>query len=115
MKRGTTIRWDYNQYGRSGARITKARGRLTLDEIEEALQYGGGGNFNGHYALLINAGEQTCGGNGLWLDEDARTGDDVFLVALEDSGDCPVCGSMLPPFEYCPECGEPWKKSKSSP
>lgn len=30
-------------------------------------------------------------------------------MKLEQGETCPACGEMLPPLEYCPECGVSWK------
>jgi predicted amidophosphoribosyltransferase len=43
------------------------------------------------------------------MDDDEPEGDAVQLYQLGDSDNCPVCGAMLPSFEYCPHCGQPWK------
>ena len=104
MKRGLSITRDRDLYGLLGVRITKARGKLSLDEVYETLKYGEGGKFNGHYALIINASESTCGGNDLWMEEETK-GDEVFLNEIHDNEDCPVCGALLPNFEHCPRCG----------
>lgn len=109
MAKGVTVKWDYDIRGRMVLAVHKNRGKLTLSEIEEALRYENRGEFNGHYAILLNCSEATCGGSG-WGDEVEPKGDDVFLYPLEDGSDCPVCANLTPPFDYCPNCGEPWKQ-----
>ena len=113
MKRGIKITREYEN-GFSGVCIQKSRGKLTLDEIQEALHYGGTNNqFCGRYVLLFNATENTIGGNGLWLEQEQK-GDSVLLYELDESSDCPVCGKLTPPYEYCPNCGERWKSEGGS-
>lgn len=112
MKRGTTIGWDNDIHDRSVVLIQKRRGRLTLEEITDILQHEDGGSWNGRYAILINCSEETLGGNGMFLGE--PVGDSVELYRLEQGADCPVCGQTLPPFEYCPSCGEPWSETANS-
>ena len=113
MKRGTKVAWDNDYRDRPVLRITKERGKLTLGEIEDILRYDrgpGGQDLNGHYAIILNCSEETCGGNGLFgIGATDPPGDCVDLYPVNDSDDCPVCGSVLPPFEYCPNCGERWK------
>lgn len=116
MKKGTSAEWGYDLHDRMVLRITKRRGKLTLDEIEDILRYDRDPNhreLNGHYAIILNCSEETCGGNGLFeFGASDPPGDCVDLYPVNSMDDCPVCGSMLPPFEYCPNCGEPWKESK---
>lgn len=33
----------------------------------------------------------------------------VQLLSIYEAEECPFCGGMIPPFETCPHCGEPWK------
>lgn len=105
MARGITFEWDKNIYGKSVLVIRKARGKLTLSEIEELLRYENRGAYNGRYAILVNCAEATCGGAG-WGDETEQRGDTVALCEISANEDCPVCGAMLPEKDYCPHCGE---------
>lgn len=113
MKKGLTAIWDNDLHGRSILRIKKARGKLTIDEIEDVLRYGNtssGTQLNGHYVMFLNCSEESCGGNGLgFLGMEDPPGDCVNLYEVWDSNDCPICGKLIPPFEYCPNCGESWK------
>lgn len=108
MKRGIQMEWDYDYMDHLLLRISKARGKLTLEEIQDLLLYENGQQFCGHYAILLNCSEGTIGGNGVYLEEDSK-GDSVALYQVEQEGTCPVCGENTPPFEYCPNCGMPWK------
>lgn len=108
MKRGIEITWAYDFTGRMYLKISKARGKLTLGEIQDLLLYENSQKFCGHYAILLNCSEETIGGNGVYLEKDSK-GDSVGLYQIEQEGDCPLCGENTPPFEYCPHCGMPWK------
>ncbi len=112
MKRGTTIKWDRDLHDKSIVLIQKRRGHLTLEEIGDILQHEDGGKWNGRYAILMNCSEGTLGGNGLFMADPA--GDSVELYQLESETECPVCGRMLPPFEYCPNCGNDWRDMENS-
>lgn len=105
MKRGIEATLDVDRCGREFVRLEKARGKFTLDEIEDILRYEDNGRYNGRYALILK-----CDGD--YFDDypfNKSQGDVVELYLLEDMGNCPVCGKMLPPFEYCPHCGKSWK------
>ena len=111
MKRGTEISWAYDFRDKSILRITKQRGKLTLEEIEDILRYDERQRFFGCYAIILNCSEATMGGNGMYFEEDQK-GDAVDLYPVEEMEDCPICGKMLPPFTYCPTCGTAWKDTK---
>lgn len=106
--KGITLEWDNDCRGNSVLLVRKSRGRLTLDEITEALRYEKHGQYCGRYAIMVNASENTCGTG--WMDEIEPKGDVVELYQVAGEDDCPVCGKLTPPFEYCPHCGEPWKE-----
>lgn len=108
MKKGITIIGGYDHHDRSIVIITKRRGKLTLDEIEDALRYGAGNQYCGHYAILLNCSAATLGGSG-YFDEDMPKGDEVSLYPLDEGETCPVCDSLTPPYNYCPVCGTSWK------
>ena len=109
MKRGIKIEGAYDRHDNVVVRITKSRGRLTLDEIEDALRYGDGQRWCDHYAILLNCSESTVGGNGLYDFEEPPVGDTVDLYPIDDGEMCPICGNFTPPFTYCPTCGTFWK------
>lgn len=108
MKQGIEISWSNDFRGKSILKITKRRGKLTLEEIGDLLRYENGQRLCGHYAIILNCSEDTMGGNGLYFEEDQK-GDAVALYPIEEVEDCPVCGAMLPPFNYCQNCGTAWK------
>lgn len=101
MKQGITITREYDHHDRPVVRITKRRGKLTLEEVSDLLRTEGWGEWNGYYAIVLNCSEGTLGGNGLYGYEEPK-GDALDLYPLENFGDCPVCGQMTPPFQYCP-------------
>ena len=51
--------WDEDIYGNSLLLVQKNRGKLNLDEVEDALRYDW--RLQGHYVMLLNATEATCG------------------------------------------------------
>lgn len=116
LKKGIKITFSCDDRNHLLVRITKSRGKLTFAEVEEILRYENGPNrqsLAGHYAWLTNCSESTCGGNGMWdADVSDPHGDCVELIQLFDGIDCPLCYKMMPPFEYCPSCGETWNTDK---
>jgi hypothetical protein len=112
LKRGITVQRGHDLRGQEAVTVEKKKGKLTLDEVWDALRDQRLNNehwnqpFFGHYAILLHCQEETDAG---YLDDDEPEGDKVLLYQLTDAGDCPVCGAMLPSFEYCPHCGRAWK------
>lgn len=106
MKRGTKIVWESCRSGQR-LKITKARGKFTLDEIEDLLRYENNQLLCGHYVIILNCSESTIGGNGCFFEE--PKGDVVSLYRIEEGDYCPICGNITPPFEYCPSCGTAWR------
>lgn len=107
MKRGIKVEGAYDRHDISVLRISKARGKLTLDEIEDTLRYGNNNMWCGHYAIILNCSEATLDGPGIF-DEDEPAGDAVDLYPIEEGEFCPVCGKYTPPFVSCPNCGAEW-------
>ena len=64
MKQGITITREYDHHDRPVVRITKRRGKLTLEEVSDLLRTEGWGEWNGYYAIVLNCSEGTLGGNG---------------------------------------------------
>lgn len=108
MKRGIEMTWIDDYRGHQALQITKKRGKLTLDEIEDLLRYQDSQRYCGQYVIILNCSEETVDGGGLFLDAEQK-GDAVDLYQIEDGNTCPVCGKYTPPFEYCPNCGSAWK------
>lgn len=108
MKRGLSVENHYDYHDRPITTIQKQRGRLTLEEIEEVLRLACNGLWQGHYAIILNCTESSCGGDG-WGDEEDPKGDAVDLYKLEEGEYCPVCSNFTPPYNYCPQCGTPWR------
>jgi hypothetical protein len=79
--------------------VTKTRGKLTLDEIEEALKAKG---LEGWFCIVLRvADEDTYTG---WELEEPK-GDMVYVSFIDEACDCPVCRQLTPFIGYCPECG----------
>lgn len=103
-----TAGFEHDYLDNAVVRIKKNRGKLTLNEIEDVLRHSGNGMFQGHYIIVINASEASCGGSDYWeMEEPVGDVVDLYVVSQEDK--CPVCNKYVPPFEWCPHCGEPWK------
>lgn len=51
--------WDEDIYGNSILVVEKERGKLNFDEVADLLRYDW--KLQGHYVMLINATEATCG------------------------------------------------------
>lgn len=92
--------------------LKKKRGKISLSEIEDFLRYESGGQYHGHYAIIINAIESTCGGSG-WIDDIEPAGDCVTLYPLEEQSYCPCCGKVIPFIDYCPACGADLEKERN--
>lgn len=107
MKRGITVRGDYDFHDRYVVVVEKARGKLTLDEIEDALRTNDRGAFCGNYVIMLRCGESTIGGSGWDIYEDLK-GDTVQVYPVDGEDTCPVCAKLTPPYPYCPECGSSW-------
>lgn len=107
MKRGISCSWDLDYHDKSVVVVEKKRGKLTLDEIEDALRTYECGMFCGNYVIMLRCGEATCGGSG-WDIYDEPKGDTVTLYPADSEEACPVCSKLVPPYQYCPECGSSW-------
>ena len=88
--------------------IKKKKGKLSISEIQNLILYESGSNFHGHYAMVLNCSDDAAGGDG--LSNEVSEGDSIVLYQLFEGDTCPVCNNLLPPFECCPNCGEPWRK-----
>ena len=107
-----TAEWNYDQEGKLNIlTLKKKRGKITVEEIGDFLRYSPQGAYQGNWALIIRAGDQTCGVSG-WMDDFEDSGDVVDLYQLEDGEKCPICRKLLPP-QYCPECGADLRKERS--
>lgn len=108
-----TAEWGSDYHDQAILILRKKRGKISIGEIEEFLRYTGSGKYQGHWAILINASEASCGGSG-WMDEYDDPGDTVCLYQIEEGDCCPVCGAVTPLLEYCPNCGEKLKESQTT-
>ena len=97
-------RWDSDFRGNSVMLLSKKRGHINISEITDWLFHADGGAHHGIWAVLLKCDDETYGGNGLWCDDEPE-GDCVELVPLESGDTCPLCGKVLPVFDFCPECG----------
>ena len=111
MKRGISVTRDYDYHNTPCVVIAKKRGKLTIPEITDILHYEDQQRWSGRYALLLDCTEVTMGGNGCLDMMDERPGDAVVLYEVEEGASCPVCNTSLPPFQYCPACGNAWAES----
>ena len=106
---GNVIITIARHFGSGGRTIVrKKRGKLTVEEIREALYDAiacHGGCY--HFALIVKAAED-IGYQG-WDDAEDDPGDAVELWEINESDTCPFCGQLTPPFDYCPNCGTAWR------
>jgi len=79
-------------------RVTKSRGKLTLDDISDSLRSAG---VEGYTMILMKIGDTYVGWN-----DDTPKGDVVDVYIIEEGSPCPVCSQMVPLIMYCPECGK---------
>lgn len=103
MKKGISLSGGYDDTGTYTVTIKKRRGKLTLDEIEDAIR-DAGIDYYGYYALLLNLNEGALEGPCYWYGD--PPGDSVVLYRIEDGENCPVCQKVTPLLTYCPHCGE---------
>nr|DAU50070.1 MAG TPA: putative cytoplasmic protein [Caudoviricetes sp.] len=94
--------WDEDIYGNSLLLVRKNRGKLNLDEVLDAIRYDW--RIQGHYVMILNATEATCG-VGWDLFGEEKKGDEWELYKVEEGEKCPVCNKVSPLMQYCPECG----------
>ena len=119
MKRGISAHWDYDRKDKMVLVIEKKRGKLTLDEIQDAILHPDENLRNspissyGWYTIILNCNEGVD--MPTWGDSlEEKPGDIAILYPVNDSDDCPVCGRLTPPFQYCPECGHDLRKERST-
>lgn len=79
--------------------ITKKRGKITLEDIEESLKEIG---CDGYVCIVLKIMQDGYDG---WTDSDS-TEDRVYASFIDDAYDCPVCRQLTPYIHYCPECGK---------
>ena len=103
MKKGLSVTSDYDDAGFYAVTVEKKRGKLTLDDIVDAIRSSGSDLF-GLYALVLNLNEWALEGPGNLFDE--PPGDSQVLYRIDDGETCPVCHKMTPVLTYCPHCGE---------
>lgn len=97
------IQWDEDIYGNSLLLIQKNRGKLNLDEVVDTLRYDW--RLQGHYVMILNATEATCGADWDFFEEEKK-GETWELYRVEEGEKCPVCNKISPLMQYCPECGQ---------
>ncbi len=99
---GLKTQWEEDIYGNSLLLVEKARGKLNLQEVADHLRYDW--RLQGHYVMLINATESTCGADWDPFGEEKK-GETWELYRVEEAEKCPVCSRHTPLLQYCPECG----------
>lgn len=102
--------WDEDIYGNSILVVEKGRGKLNFDEVADLLRYDW--KLQGHYVMLINATEATCGVDWDPFGEIEKKGDTWKLYRIEEQEKCPVCSKLSPYTQYCPECGHEMMKKE---
>lgn len=107
MKQGITIERTCDLHDRPIVRITKRRGRLSLEEVGDLLRHEGFGEWWGALRHRPQLYRVTIGGNGLF-DFDEPKGDTLDLYKIDEGEECPICGQFTPPYVYCPNCGSKW-------
>lgn len=96
--------WDEDIYGDSILLVEKSRGKLNLEEVADAIRYNW--QLQGHYIMMINATEATCGADWDPFGELEKQGDMWELYRIEEMEKCPVCKRITPFLHCCPECGK---------
>ncbi|MBQ7620814.1 MAG: hypothetical protein IJV02_00165 [Candidatus Methanomethylophilaceae archaeon] len=80
-------------------KVTKSRGKLTLEDIEDAFkEYG----VEGYVSIVLKISENDYSG---WDDDETPKGDMVYATVIDEGLNCPICGQLTPLIRYCPECG----------
>lgn len=91
MKRGISVKDDFDTAGNIFYRITKKRGKLTLDEIREALTEE---VCEDYYFIVMKAIDV----GGVQFDEDDPKGDEVDVYEKDcifKGFACPLCGALV--------------------
>lgn len=79
--------------------ITKNRGKLTLEDVEDSMRdYG----FEGFICIVLNVGQDSYQG---WNEGDNQK-DQVYVSVIDEGLDCPVCKQLTPLISWCPQCGK---------
>lgn len=103
------VAWDTDVYGNSVLFLSRKRGKLGMEEVEDFLRYSPYGTYQGNWVILIRAGAETCGDPGWLVDESENPkGDQWELYQVESGEKCPVCRREIPDYQWCPACGEPF-------
>lgn len=99
--RGINVEYNYNK-GDNFYTVTKSRGRLTLDEVQEALSEKG---LEGYAMMGFHVGRDLDSG---WVLDEPK-GDAIDVAITDGWGDCPFCKRLLPPLVWCPKCDHKMK------
>jgi len=94
------LEWDTDRHGKSCIRASKKRGKISTDELQEAMHNNRSMN-EGYWAIIFKTCED---GYQCWFNEEP-VGDEVFIYQVDDGESCPVCFKDLV-IDYCPHCGE---------
>lgn len=98
MKKGITVESSFDDY-REVYTVIKKNGRLTVEEIQEALSDVG---IEGYVTIVLHVGQMLDDG---WTDPNEKKGDACSTFLIMEGNDCPVCRKMSTLRQYCPECG----------
>ena len=95
--------WDKDRHGRSVLLAKKARGKISIRELQEAMT--GDYNYMGAWAIVLVAREDS--GYAGWGDIDEPKGDVLELYQIGDGEECALCAVVYSGVDdYCPHCGE---------
>ena len=96
------IEWGRDRHNNSILIATKARGKISIPELQEAMQ-GFNYQYEGMWAILFTVREDSYQG---WFDDtDDPKGDVLALYQINEGETCPVCSVVFEGL-YCPKCGE---------
>lgn len=100
--RGITVEYNSRKGGDTYT-VIKAKGKLTIDEVQEALIEKG---IEGYAMFGVPVGRDLDSG---WMDEVEPKGDAIDVTITAGWGDCPFCQRLLPPLVWCPKCDSKMK------
>jgi hypothetical protein len=96
-----TFEWGEDLHGRSVLLARKARGKISVSEIQEVMMRDE--RYHGAWAVLFRAREDS--GYQGWGDDEPK-GDVLELYQVGDGEKCPLCAAIYAGVDYCPHCGE---------